>query len=72
MNSTKNKLKAEPKAETKPRAIKAGDVVALKSGSQKMTVVKVSSGTATVVWQHFETKEVKVNDISLIALVRAI
>ncbi len=66
------KTKTETKTAPKPRPIKVGDVVALKSGSQKMTVTAVSGGIATVVWQHFDTKDVKVSDIPHIALIRAI
>jgi uncharacterized protein YodC (DUF2158 family) len=69
-------MKTETKTKTvsKPRPIKAGDVVALKSGSQKMTVTACSTthGIATVVWQHFETKDIKVSGIPLTALTHAI
>jgi uncharacterized protein YodC (DUF2158 family) len=67
----KTKTKTETKPASKPRPIKAGDVVVLKSGSQNMTVTAASGGMATVVWQHFDTKDVKANDIPLIALTRA-
>jgi len=52
-----------------PRNVAPGDVVALKSGSSRMTVVAVSDGHARVVWSDYETKEIRDMEFPLVVLV---
>lgn len=56
---------------TPRREIKPGDVVALKSGSQKMVVVEVKDGAAGVVWSDFDSKTMRDALIPTVALVPA-
>lgn len=53
------------------REIVAGDVVALKSGSQKMTVTATTKDTVTVLWSDYDTKQIHVHDLPRVVLVRA-
>jgi uncharacterized protein YodC (DUF2158 family) len=46
-----------------------GDVVALKSGSSRMTVVAVIDDNARVVWSDYETKEIRDMEFPLVVLV---
>ena len=51
-----------------PNPVAVGDVVAIKSGSQRMTVVSLSWLMATVLWSDFDTKEIHTKDIPVVAL----
>jgi|LakMenEpi03Aug12_release.lakeMendotaPanAssembly.Ray.scaffolds.fasta_scaffold3615208_2 uncharacterized protein YodC (DUF2158 family) len=54
-----------------PKGFSPGDVVALKSGSSRMTVVSVDGDTATVLWSDYATKEIHDRVFPLVALVYA-
>jgi uncharacterized protein YodC (DUF2158 family) len=52
-----------------PKGFSPGDVVALKSGSSRMTVVSVDGDTATVLWSEYSTKDIHERVFPLVALV---
>lgn len=62
--------KATSKGATR-NPIAAGEVVALKSGSPRMTVTKIINDHAQVLWSDFDTKAICREEFPLIALVRA-
>lgn len=47
-----------------------GDVVYLKSGSSRMTIIKVEGNVATVVWSAYGTPHIEQKDIPCVALVK--
>lgn len=51
--------------------INAGDVVVLKSGSPKMTVLWVSEGNARLIWYNEATNRIVSDDLAQILLVKA-
>lgn len=48
-----------------------GDVVAIKSGSPRMTIIEIDKGHARVLWSDFDTKAIHREEFPLVALVRA-
>lgn len=46
-----------------------GDVVALKSGSSRMTVVAVEDDVAKVMWSEYSTRDIHERVFPLVALV---
>jgi uncharacterized protein YodC (DUF2158 family) len=57
----------KPKTNMPPRA---GDVVAIKSGSPRMTLIAVKGDTASVLWSDFNTKDICRDEFPLVALMR--
>lgn len=49
---------------------KPGDIVALKSGSQRMVVVETHPTSVTCTYSNYETKEIMTYEVPVIALVR--
>jgi uncharacterized protein YodC (DUF2158 family) len=60
----------KPNKNSPPKPIAEGDVVAIKSGSGRMTVVKITDGRATVIWSDFDTKAIHTENLPLVALTR--
>lgn len=48
-----------------------GDVVAIKSGSPRMTIIEVGKDYARVLWSDFDTKAIHREEFPLVALMRA-
>ena len=51
-----------------PKGFAPGDVVAMKSGSSRMTVVSITGETARVMWSDYATKEIHDKDFPLVVL----
>lgn len=52
-----------------PRNFAPGDVVALKSGSSRMTVVAVNDDMVTVLWSEYSTRDIHERAFPLVALI---
>lgn len=50
--------------------LKPGDVVALKSGSQRMVVTEVREEVVVCTYSNYDTKEIMTYEVPVVALVR--
>lgn len=53
------------------KAIAVGDVVHLKSGSPRMTIIEIDKNHARVLWSDYETKTFCRDEFPLVALAHA-
>lgn len=61
-----------PRKKTQTHNFKPGDIVALKSGSQRMVITEVMDTEVVCTYSNYDSKEIMTYAIPVIALMRVI